>query len=189
MADRLINFLSGDGKEMAQVMFVPHERQVLQSYADLLRKMQIPQVGANWSNNYKIVEMLGKVAKVVGGAVGAVIGHAAGGGYLGTAAGAVAGERIAGIGQKFGDISRARQISRQMPLVTDAMRKWAKAVHQAQKNNSPPSMAAASSAGVNLMAKLRLFAPVLFRLASHRWRVRVLELQPVRDQGPSISVH
>jgi hypothetical protein len=139
VADRLINFLSGDGKEMAQVMFVPHERQVLQSYADLLRKMQIPQVGANWSNNYKIVEMLGKVAKVVGGAVGAVIGHAAGGGYLGTAAGAVAGERIAGIGQKFGDISRARQISRQMPLVTDAMRKWAKAVHQAQKNNSPPS--------------------------------------------------
>lgn len=50
VAQRLNQFLNKDGIEMSRVLFSPAERRMMQGYADVLRQLEIPQAGANWSN-------------------------------------------------------------------------------------------------------------------------------------------
>ncbi len=50
VAQRLNRFLNVDGKEMAALLFSKYDRDLLQKYADLMRHLEVPQAGANWSN-------------------------------------------------------------------------------------------------------------------------------------------
>lgn len=49
IADRIFDFLNGSGASLSQTMFSPRERAMMQQYAQLMRQLQIPQAGANWS--------------------------------------------------------------------------------------------------------------------------------------------
>jgi hypothetical protein len=51
----LNQFLNGGGKEMAEAVFSPAERDLLKQYADLHRALEVPQTGANWSNSATFV--------------------------------------------------------------------------------------------------------------------------------------
>lgn len=155
VAQRINRFLSGDGKEMAQAVFSPAERDLIQQYADLQRKLEVPQAGANWSNSATFVQKaLNKINTSMAAVVGSAVGHLAGL-PLGAA-------ELAGFGgtKAIGAINNAkqvRQIAKQMPIVSQTMQQWQKAVVSANKANSPQSGAVVSLASTNLARALAPF--------------------------------
>lgn len=153
IAQRLNRFLNGDGIELSRVMLSPAERQMLQEYANLMRRLEVPQAGANWSNTSTFQKGISKVGSTLGMLVGAALGRITipGMGLLGEAAGAGTAKAVG----KIGDVSQARQIAKQMPLVAQQIKKWQKAVATANKANSPPSKKALAVASANLTQSLQ----------------------------------
>ena len=122
----------------------------MRGYADLMKQLQVPQAGANWSNTATFVQRtLGRIGGRIGMLLGAVVGHTIAPGMpwgLSEAAGAA----MAKAAGKVGEISQTRQVARQMPLVADAMRRWQKAVVAANRANSPLSQKTLTLATANL---------------------------------------
>jgi len=145
VATRLSRFLNGDGVELARVMFAPAERQMLNAYAETMRRLQVPQAGANWSNTSVFVRGINAVANHLTSFMGTVLGHSYGG-----LPGAAAGYVIGSGAQAATSAIQARRIARQMPLVATAMHRWQRAVTRANQLNTPPSRAAATVAAGNL---------------------------------------
>lgn len=152
VAQRLNRFINGDGKELAQTLYSQPERDLLQRYATLMRQLEVPQSGANWSNTATFAANALKrvgtgigvvIASAIGHAVGLPWGVAEGTGYVLTKAASRAGEAV-----------QARAVAKQLPLVTSAMRKYQKAVTAAQKANTPLSRQTMSIAATNLARSL-----------------------------------
>lgn len=155
IADRLNKFLTGDGREMAEMMFAPHERQLLQSYADLMRHLEVPQAGANWSNTATFTAPLlraigNRIGTLISAGIGGAVGHAMHVPLIGEVAGAAVAQGVGAIGRA----RAARQVASQMPLVAEQMRTWQRAVARANRLNSPPSQAALAVASSNLARSL-----------------------------------
>lgn len=147
IAQRVNRFLNGDGKEMANIMFSPLERQVLQSFADLHRALEVPQSGANWSNTAAFLAPMLKsqIAEKIGGLVGSIfgnIGHAVGSAGVGK------------VSSMFGNAREAKQVALQMPIITDAIKRYQQAVSAAARSSARQSKTAVAVAASNLSRAL-----------------------------------
>jgi len=160
-ADRLNEFLNGNGKSMAMLLYSERERKLLKDYTDLLRHIEVPQAGANWSNTATFAgqgyrpslttRVLEKVGTVVGMAVGAGLGHLAMPGMAGEAAGAGA-AKLAGLA---GQMREARAIARAMPVLKNVTRDFKTAGERAEKTPTPRNIALLTIAARNLANNLR----------------------------------
>lgn len=155
-AQRINRFLNVDGRELAHTLYSPAERTLLQDYANLLRRIQVPQAGANWSNTATFMQRSldyigGKIGMLLGAAIGGVLGHSHGLPFVGEAAGAGVARAAGAIGER----SQLRQVARQMPLVAEAIQRWQRAVRAANAANaSPVSRSALATASANLAQAL-----------------------------------
>ena len=154
-AQRLNRFLNVDGRELAHVLYSPAERELLQNYANLLRRIQVPQAGANWSNTATFTQRaLDTIGSKLGMVLGAVIGHAIAPG-MGWGISEAVGAGVAKIAGTAGNRLQLRQVARQMPLVAEAVQRWQRAVRAAnQTNASPVSQKALAAASANLTQAL-----------------------------------
>ncbi len=155
IGDNLNKLLNVTGKQGADVIYSQQDRALIQKYADLMRKLEIPQTGANWSNTASFTaKYLNKMGGLIGAALGSVIGHAVGLPFGVAELTGLGASKVAGTAS---GALNARQISKQMPLVSDAMRKWQQASIAVQKTNSPLSNKALSVATANLGRSLQPF--------------------------------
>jgi hypothetical protein len=155
VAQRLNQFLNGNGKEMAETILTVPERDMLQQYADLQRALEIPPTGVNRSETSTFMApMMKRIGSVAAQMVGAAIGHVVAPGLYG--AGELIGAGIIGKGTAMvREAAQARKIARQMPLVADATRKWQRAVAAAQRANNPVTAKSAAVAATNLNRALQ----------------------------------
>lgn len=155
IANRISEFLDGNGRDLAHAVYSPQERGLIRQYATLHRALEVPQAGANWSNTATFAgPVLHRIAQGVGALVGSVIGHTVAPGLMGAGegAGALAGASLA---SSIANMSQARQIAQQMPLVIEATRRWQRAMAAYTRANTPPSQIAAHVTTVNLMRSLK----------------------------------
>lgn len=155
VAQRLNDFMNVNGKEMANAIYSPQERQLIQQYADVMRKLQVPQSGANWSNTATFMQ---RAMHRMSGWLGTIIGAS----LIRSAFPAIpwglsdllgfAGTQGA---RTLSDIAEARKISKQMPLISRATAQYQKELASAVKNNRPPSDTVLRLAGTNLSRALR----------------------------------
>lgn len=154
IAQRINKFMNVDGVELANEIYSPAERALINEYANLQRRLEVPQAGANWSNTSTVLgPLVRRVSSGIAGLVGAVIGHAVAPGLygLGEGIGAAATTKI---GSTIGNIRQARQIARQMPLVAERTRNWQIAVARANAFNTPQNKASLGIAAANMAASL-----------------------------------
>jgi len=121
VADRINKFLSGDGRELAEALFTPGQRTQMQRYADLHRKIEIPQAGANWSNTATFLQRTARGVKSWGmGALGAGAAHLLMPGAplvaeaLGFGLGKTVGAKWA---QRGAEAAEKQAIAKQLPIV------------------------------------------------------------------------
>lgn len=136
ISDNLNQFLNGKGKTLAAAIYSPQERAMLQAYADMHKKLIVPQAGANWSNSATFLQRsINRASSHVGKIVGAGLGRLLLPGLpWGTseALGAAASAAPAAIQRaRFN-----RQITRQMPLVAQQFERWQQALAKAQRIRS-----------------------------------------------------
>ena len=110
VAQNLSRFLHSDGKEMATQVFSGAERDLMAKYVDLMRHLEVPQAGANWSNTAAFAaegympSVASRALHMIGNSVGSLIA-----GHLGGMAGGAATAKIAGAsGQGAGSTRRSR---------------------------------------------------------------------------------
>lgn len=155
IAQRINRFLNADGVELSKTVFSPQERRLIQQFADLHRRLEVPQAGANWSNTATIIApMLRRISSGIATVVGAVVGHTVAPGLYGAgeAAGMMAANRV---GKVVTDARQLRQISTQMPLVSEQLQKWQRTVAAANRTNTPISQRAVDVASANLARSLQ----------------------------------
>jgi hypothetical protein len=164
VAQRLNRFLNADGKEMAALVYSPAERALVQKYADLMRQIEVPQAGANWSNTAMAMtqgfkpSMTARALTAIGGKIGTVVGAVVGHFVIpglpfgaAEAAGAAA-SKVAGWS---GQAMEARQIAKQMPVVTKATQNFSQAAVAAESSPTPRNIARLSLAATNLSNNLK----------------------------------
>jgi hypothetical protein len=149
VAQRLSKFLRSDGKELSEAVFSSPERAMLWRYAGLMRKLEVPQSGANWSNTASFQRM-NAVGGKIGMAIGVIVGNAMGLGLIGEAAGAGAAKTLGMVPRGI----RTRQIAKQMPLVSEQFAAWQKATARAASKPSRPTQMAATAATTKLARTL-----------------------------------
>jgi hypothetical protein len=157
IANRLGEFLNGKGSALANQLYAPPEKQLLKSYLDLMRKLEVPQAGAQWSNNdvSAIVSGTERVINYIGTAVGAGIGHAVGGGEI---VGGAIGYTTAQAGKSIRQFANARRIAKQMPLIAIQTKRWQRAAAAANRA-SPAGAAVLTKATQDLNASLSNLLP------------------------------
>lgn len=166
IAQRVNKFLNVDGLELSKEVFSPAERNLIQQYGQLQRRLEVPQSGANWSNTSTVLApMLKKISGGIAAVVGAVIGHTVAPGLygVGEAAGAAAASKVS---KTVSDARQLKQIAAQMPLLAEQTRKWQRAVAAANRANSPPNQHALEFATANLtrgLAQMGLDPIAVFR--------------------------
>jgi len=146
VANRIGEFLNGDGRATAQRMFSEPERNMMQRYADLLRQTVPPPGAVNYSNN---VPMLASLRQTVTRFFMSTLGA-----HIGGMVGGVAGYAAASAAKPISGIMRARKIARQMPTITESMRRWNQTMVDAQRTGMPSSPAVIAATG-NLVSNLR----------------------------------
>jgi hypothetical protein len=161
VAQRLSKVLNSDGKEMAGLVFSNAERDALSKYAQLMRQIEVPQAGANWSNTATFAaKALDKIGSNVGATVGALIGSA-----LGHTAGLPAGiaEAVGGGGgaalakgaSMASNAMQARQIAKQMPIIGKVLTDYKSAAIAFETSPSARTVARLSVASRNLSTNLK----------------------------------
>jgi len=161
VAQRLSKFLNSDGKEMAGLVFSEAERDAMQKYASLMRQIEVPQAGANWSNTAtfaaKHLRNIGsQVGMQVGGLVGMALGHGTGLPLgIGEGAGALAGAGIAKAGSVASNAMQARQIAKQMPIIGKVLTDYQGAAIAFETSPSTRTVARLSLASRNLSTNLK----------------------------------
>jgi len=152
IAQNVNKFLHGGGQELADALFNPVEKSLIRQYGELHRALEVPQAGAQWSNNLPwMKQILGKMSDGMTALLGAIIGNTlAPPGMHGIieGAGAVIGGKVRGVLRQR---SEAAQIAKQMPLVIDATQKFQKAMTAYVKSQSQPSQVAVSVSLSNLI--------------------------------------
>lgn len=163
VAQRLNRFLNSDGKEMAGLLYSKEERDLLQQYANLMRQIEIPQAGANWSNTATFARegykpsmssrVLGAIGSNIGAAISAAFGHFVmpGGGFLGEIVGGGA-AKIAGVTSQARE---ARHIAKQMPVLGNVVREFKMSAGAAETNPTARNVARLTLAARNLSTNLK----------------------------------
>jgi hypothetical protein len=163
VAQRLNRFLNSDGKEMAGLLYSADERALLQQYANLMRQIEIPQAGANWSNTATFARegykpsmssrVLGAIGSNVGALISAGLGHFVlpGGGFMGEVVGGAA-AKVAGATSQARE---ARQIAKQMPVLGNVVREFRVAAGAAETNPTARNVARLTLAARNLSTNLK----------------------------------
>jgi hypothetical protein len=145
-ANRISRFLDGDGQPLAQRMFAPAERDLMERYATLLRRTVPPPGAVNYSNNLQwAAQMREGITKYLSAIVGEHIGGTAGA-ILGFGAGAVA--------LPIKNQMNARKIARAMPSIADSMAQWNRAQARAMRGTAA-SERALTLATMNMLSQLR----------------------------------
>lgn len=165
-ADRINKFLNSDGKDMAAAVYSPTDRKVMQDYADLLRKLEVPQSGANWSNTgaANLFKAIGsKLGMIIGFGAGSTIAHAM---HVPPLLGEAVGVATAAAGKHLQEVNEARRVAAQMPVLSQQLQQWSKAVSKANQQPAPLYQRAARSAAVTLDGTLRKFGTSLQELQS-----------------------
>lgn len=149
VADRITKFLRSDGKELSEAIYSSPERAMLWRYAEVMRKIVVPQTGAAWSNT-PTFQRMNSIGGKIGMAIGALVGNALGLGLIGEAVGAGAAKATGMIPRGI----RTRQIAKQMPLFSEQMAQWQKASARAASNPSRGAKMAANAASTKLAGTL-----------------------------------
>jgi hypothetical protein len=161
VAQRLNKFLSSDGKEMANLVFSPAERDMMQKYADVMRQIEVPQAGANWSNTATFAaKAAAKTGSYIGVQIGMGIGMALGHGTglpfgIGEAAGGLAGGLVAKFGEAASNALQARKIAKQMPIIGKVFTDYRAAAAAFETSPSARTVARLSLASRNLSTNLK----------------------------------
>ncbi len=158
VAKKIDEHLFGHGRPMADTLYSPAERAMLQRYGEFMGKLQVPQAGANWSGT--ATPILAKISKAVGGVIGMIVGHhLLPGGYgLGEVTGAYLGSKMSSAVE---NAMNARKIAAQLPLVSEAMDRWQRAVTAATRANAPTASPVVTAAAANLQRALINLHPSL----------------------------
>lgn len=158
VAQRLNKFLNVDGKEMAGLVFSNSERDVLQQYADLMRKIEVPQAGANWSNTATFAaKALDHIGSQIGMVVGSLVGHSVGSAIgLPLGVGEAAGIAAAAGPKALSQAAQARKIAKQMPIISKVMADYQRAAHSVEATSpTPRTIARLTLASRNLSTNLK----------------------------------
>jgi hypothetical protein len=157
VAQRLNKFLNVDGKEMAARMFSEPERDMLKKYADVMRKIEVPQAGANWSNTATFAaKALDHIGSQVGMVVGSLVGHAVGGAVgLPMGVGEAAGLAAAAGPKAMSHAAQARKIAKQMPIISKVMEDYQNAAQAFETTPRTRAIARMSLASRNLSTNLK----------------------------------
>lgn len=155
ISERLHEFLNGNGRPMAEAMYTPEERNLLQQYADLQKKLIVPRGGANLSETSTFdAPFLNRISSGISGLIGAVIGHSILPGLHGV--GEIAGAALTSkASQRVSNARNARQIARQMPLITQSLKGYRSAAERAQIAATPPNLASLAVASNALSKSLK----------------------------------
>ena len=148
VAQRLSKFLGSDGKELSEAIYSSPERALLWRYAELMRSLEVPQAGANWPNT--AATLIQKLGGKIGAFMGAMVGHALMPGLGGEVVGVVGASALG----RGGEIMAAKQVAKQMPLVTEQIRKWQKAAARAATGRSRSTLLALTAATGGLTRQL-----------------------------------
>ena len=118
VANRISKFLNSDGKEMANAVYSPAERQAIGKYADLMRSLEVPKGAVMTAGSAPIVApILRRIASGMSYVMGYAIAHHLGfGPEAAIGAGAATGKGT----EILNSWRNGRQIAKQMPLVTEA---------------------------------------------------------------------
>jgi Inorganic Pyrophosphatase len=144
-------------ERLAPIMFTPPQRDLLRQYADLHRQLSVPQVAANWPNTAAgIIPHVRAVSDKILGAVGAFIGHHVGS-YPGAAVGWAAGTKASSLLNAAENSRNLKQVADQMPLLSQRMKQWQKAVIAAQRSSNAITKAQKAAATTNLIGSLSKF--------------------------------
>ncbi len=160
IADRITTFLANP--QAASVYYAPWQQNLMREYAEMHRRITVPQAGAQWSNNVttKTFENISnKVGTVIGAILGGSVGKAIGLPVIGEVAGAAAAQ----IPKRFDQAKEARLIRQQMPVLAGRMQAYAQAMGKAQAKTIPAPFAerAQRAAAFNLDKSLRMFGTSL----------------------------
>jgi hypothetical protein len=154
VAQRLSKFLGSDGKELSESVFSSSERALLWRYAELMRKLEVPQAGANWSNTATFMARhMQKVGSNMGMLVAAAVARAVAPVLpFGVSEGIGAG--FAKATGRAAEQIQARHVAKQMPLVAEQFAAWKKASTRAASNPSRGAKMAANAATTKLAGTL-----------------------------------
>lgn len=161
VAQRLSKFLNSDGKEMAGLVFSEAERDALSKYASLMRQIEVPQAGANWSNTAtfaaKALDKIGSnVGMTVGASIGMALGHTAGLPMgIAEGVGGAAGAGVAKVAGMASNAMQARQIAKQMPIIGKVLTNYQNAAIAFETSQSARTAARLSLASRNLSTNLK----------------------------------
>lgn len=161
VAQRLNKFLNNDGKEMSAATFSAAERDMMQKYADLMRAIEVPQAGANWSNTATFAaKALDKIGSATGSTIGAIIGSTLGHGAglplgIGEGAGGLAGAAVAKGASMASNAMQARKIAKQMPVIAKVLTDYRSAAMAFETSPSARTIARLSVASRNLSTNLK----------------------------------
>jgi hypothetical protein len=148
VANNINKFLNGDGQPLANRVFNEPERELMQRYANLMRRMVPPPGAVNYSNNLQwAAHFRDNAIKYISAIVGE---------KLGGPPGAIVGYGLGHATQPLMDIAKARKVARSMPTIAESMDRWDRAVRAASRRGLP-STPALSAATANLVTKLRDF--------------------------------
>ncbi len=148
-AQRLSKFLNSD---MAGVIYSPAEQGVLRGYANLMRDITMPP-GTYAPSEPAIRRMQQAVTQRIGGIIGAVIGRTLSPfPIMGELAGYTAGKQIESAAEKH-----FNNMSKNFPIVSNAMRQWSQAQVRAAAAPNPLARRAAVGATVNLQRAVNPF--------------------------------
>ncbi len=167
IANNVNKFMNGDGKEMANAVFTPAERQMIQAYGDLHQSLIPPPGTRNPSGTSPFVV---KAMNAMGGHIGEMAGATLASHLLPglpeavtVPAGAGVAKGVSAIGQAI----QARKIAKQMPSTANAINQWAKAAAKAQGNYGPDQARSLTYASARLSNALRPFGTSLQQILAN----------------------
>jgi hypothetical protein len=166
VADRIAKFLNVDGVEMSRLLYTPAERAMIERYGEVMRHIQVPQAGANWSNTATFAgqgyrpSRTSQFMQAIGSQMGMLVTATLAGGanwkYVGLPYGvAEVGAAAAGKIARMGAQNReAAQIARQMPIVENVVRDFQRAQQAYEISPTARNAARVSLATRNLTTNL-----------------------------------
>lgn len=150
VANRLNKFLNGDGTELAQTVYSPQERAMLQSYADLMRKITMPP-GSYAPSEPAILRLGSALASRIGGVLGAIVGRSVSPFPL---VGELAGYTLGKQAERMAE-NRFNVATKQLPIVAQQWQRWSRAQSAAAAQPANPLLGrAAVAATANLQRTL-----------------------------------
>lgn len=173
VADRLSNLLNGKGQALAEAMYTPAERSLIQQYAEVMRRIQVPGGGAPWSNTPQFIaqswrpSFTYRALNAIGSELGSLVTAALGGlGHLGLSAiggemglGAVgSGAAAYGASRALGltrEMRQAAQIRRMMPVLGNVVQDFARASTAQEFSPSARNAVRLSLAARNLISNFQ----------------------------------